>query len=84
MFVVSNFTWDQLAVVIAVIGAVWSLSIWLNGKFSKSYDDRLDMKDKIFTWLQSHEDKDQGRHVDNIERFAKIETKLDIVIKNGH
>ena len=81
---ISNFTWDQLTVVLAVIGAVWSMSIWLSSKFSKSADDRLDMKDKIFGWLQTHEDKDQHRHVDNIERFAKIETKLDIVIKNGH
>jgi len=34
--------------------------------------------------LDDHEDKDQRRHEENIERFAKVETKLNIIMENGH
>lgn len=78
-----SFTWGQLSILAAVIAAVWSLSIWINGKFNKSAEDRGILQDKIQSWLSIHEGQDQKRHVENIERFAKIETKLDIVIKNG-
>lgn len=50
---------------------------WLSDQFKQ-------VRCFVQEWLQSHEDKDQRRHEDNIERFAKIETKLDTVIKNGH
>jgi hypothetical protein len=56
---------------------IFKASWWLKQQF-------VELKDFVTQWLQLHEDKDQHRHEDNIQRFAKIETKLDIVIKNGH
>lgn len=79
----TNFTWNQLSVILAVIAAVWSLAIYLNNKFNKGYEDRAKLQDKVTQLLDSHEEKDQHRHEDNIQRFAKIETKLDVLVLNG-
>lgn len=38
----------------------------------------------VYNLVKQLEDKFDKRHEDNIERFAKLETKLDVVIKNGH
>ncbi len=53
------------------------LAWWLSDQFKK-------LKDSVFVWLQSHEDKDQRRHEENIRQFAELKTKLEIVIRNGN
>ncbi len=60
-----------------IVGFIFKASWWLSNQFK-------DLRELTINWLQKHEDKDQTRHEDNLIRFAKIETKLDIVIKNGH
>lgn len=50
---------------------------WLSDQFKNNRELMLSMLDK-------HEALDQQRHVDNIERFAKIDVKLDTVIRNGN
>jgi hypothetical protein len=80
----NDFTWDQLSVIAAVIAAVWSMSIWLNGKFNSGMEDRVKLQDKVMELLDGHEQKDQRRHEDNIQRFTKLETKLDILVRNGN
>lgn len=62
-----------LASTTAFAKLVW----WLSDRFKENQEFVRD-------WLQSHEDKDQRRHEDNIVRFAQIETKLDTVINNGN
>lgn len=66
-----------LATLAGFAGFFWKSAWWLSDKFK-------DMTDTVNNWMDSHEEKDQHRHEDNLERFTKIETKLDIVLKNGH
>lgn len=76
---------EQTVTVFSVIGTAvigfalffWKASWWLRDQFQK-------VTDGVSEWMTAHEEKDQHRHEDNIQRFAAIETKLDIVIKNGH
>lgn len=65
-----------ISAVIAVVTAVIKGMVWLADQFNN-------LKETVSNWMDLHEAKDQQRHVDNIERFAKIEAKLDIVLKNG-
>jgi hypothetical protein len=60
-----------------VIGFIWRAAWWTSDQFS-------DVKQLVYRAVQALEDKFDKRHEDNITRFAKIETKLDIAIKNGH
>lgn len=60
-----------------IIGFIFKASWWLSAQFNR-------MGEQFGTLYRALEDKFDRRHEDNIERFAKIETKLDIVIKNGH
>ena len=53
--------------------AVVCLGWWLRGRFQ-------DVKDDARKNLTEHELKDQGRHEENIQRFARLETKVG----NGH
>lgn len=48
------------------------LAWWLSSQFNR-------MKSSVMDELKWHEEKDQKRHEDNIQRFAVIET----LIKNG-
>lgn len=58
---------------ITFIGALFKGSNWLSEKFEGLQRFILDKLDK-------HEDEDQRRHEDNIQRFAALET----IVKNGH
>lgn len=62
-----------LSAIIAFAKLVW----WLSDQFKIN-------RENVLHWLQDHEDKDQHRHEDNLMRFAKVEAKMDILIKNGH
>lgn len=57
---------------------------WLDKKFKSVEDTAKEVRDTTRTVLDNHEDKDQHRHEENIERFAVVETKLNIIMKNGH
>lgn len=49
------------------------LAWWLSTQFNR-------MRSSVMSELKQHEEKDQRRHEDNIQRFAVIET----LIKNGN
>jgi hypothetical protein len=53
----------------AAPATVVCLGWWLRGKFQ-------DVKDDARNNLSEHELKDQGRHEENIQRFARLETKV--------
>lgn len=59
-----------------VIGFVLRMSRELSDKFTH-------IEDSLKALLDTHEHKDQHRHEDNIQRFAKVEAQLGILIKNG-
>lgn len=85
----------QIASIAAVILiAMWTLGWWLRGQLQ----DIKDAGDTRTATLQTainkkydeHETKDQERHEDNLGRFASsdvrlgiIETKLNILVRNG-
>jgi hypothetical protein len=50
--------------------AVACLGWWLSGKFQ-------DVKDDARKNLTEHEIKDQCRHEENIQRFTRLETKVE-------
>jgi hypothetical protein len=60
-----------------LIGYLWRVSWWLGDQFKQT-------RQYLEGLLEKHEDKDQKRHIENVERFSHIEVKLDTVIKNGH
>ena len=60
-----------------IVGFIWRASWWTSDQFVKT-------RELVYRAVQTLEDKFDRRHEDNITRFAKIETKLDIAIKNGH
>jgi hypothetical protein len=62
---------------LTIIGFIWKASWWTSERFRE-------LKELTYRLVQELEDKFDRRHVENVERFAKIETKLDIAIKNGH
>lgn len=62
---------------LTIIGFIWRAAWWTSDQFK-------DIRGLVYRAVQTIEDKFDRRHEDNIERFAKLETKLDIVIKNGH
>lgn len=43
-----------------------------------------EIRDDVMTMLTEHEDQDQHRHEDNIQRFAVMETQLKTIINNGN
>lgn len=55
----------------------WKAAWWLRDEFQ-------DVIHMVQTWMVAQEQINQRRHENNIERFTKLETKLDIVLKNGH
>ncbi len=63
--------------VMTIIGFIWKGAWWTSERFRE-------LKELTYRLVKELEDKFDTRHEANIERFAKIETKLDIVIKNGH
>lgn len=72
-----SFTGAGLVAVSTIVGFIFKASWWLSDQFKK-------VTEQFSMLYRALEDKFDKRHEDNIERFAKIETKLDIVIKNGH
>ena len=60
-----------------IVGFIFKASWWLSSQFKL-------ITEQFATLYRTLEYKFDKRHEDNIERFAKIETKLDIVLKNGH
>lgn len=60
-----------------IVGFIFKASWWLSSQFKQ-------ITEQFATLYKTLEYKFDKRHEDNIERFAKIETKLDIVLKNGH
>lgn len=64
------------SLIITIIGGFWRVINWLRDKFNE-------IEDHLESLLAIHEDKDQSRHEDNIQRFAVIETQLNLLIKNG-
>jgi hypothetical protein len=60
-----------------VIAFIWKAAWWTSDQFAAT-------RNLVYKAVQTLEDKFDRRHEDNIIRFAKIETKLDIAIKNGH
>ena len=63
--------------VLTIVGFIWKGAWWTSERFRE-------LKELTYRLVKELEDKFDIRHEANIERFAKIETKLDIVIKNGH
>lgn len=63
--------------VLVLVGTGFKAVWWLSDQFKEG-------RALIYNMVQSLEDKFDRRHEDNIERFVKLETKLDVVIKNGH
>lgn len=53
----------------AAVGVAWRLRGWLAAQFSAS-------RETFFEAMKSHEDKDQARHEENLERFANIRIAL--------
>ena len=63
--------------ILTIMGFIWKASWWTGERFRE-------LKELTYELIKELEDKFDKRHEDNIYRFAKIESKLDIVIKNGH
>jgi len=63
--------------IVLILGSLIRLGASINKRFNEATIN-------LATKLDGHEEKDQRRHEENIERFAKIETKLNIIMKNGH
>jgi len=62
--------------VVTIIGFIWKQAWWLSDQFAQT-------RDVFFRALTDLENKFDSRHEDNVVRFAKIETKIDILTKNG-
>ncbi|MDE1830241.1 MAG: hypothetical protein KGI25_07960 [Thaumarchaeota archaeon] len=68
---------SSLVTIVAVItGGFWKAVNWLRDKFEE-------VEHHLEKILDTHEEKDQVRHEDNIQRFSVIETQLTTLIKNG-
>ena len=72
-----SFAGAGLVAVTTIVGFIFKASWWLSSQFKM-------ITEQFATLYRTLEYKFDKRHEDNIERFAKIETKLDIVLKNGH
>lgn len=81
--ITGNWLFDNYSVMIASAGlafavfttfATWLVRLpsWLEDKLNKN-------REMLQVALDSHEDRDQRRHEDNIIRLTKLETKLDLV-----
>jgi hypothetical protein len=55
----------------------WKASWWAGDRFRE-------VRELIYNLVQELENKFDRRHEDNIQRFTRLETKLDIINKNGH
>lgn len=62
-----------VATLVTFVGSILKGGSWLNDKF-------VNLQSFILDKLDKHEDEDQRRHEDNIQRFAALET----IVKNGH
>ena len=60
---------------LTVLAYIWKQAWWLSDRFTK-------MQTFLTNLLDKHEDKDQQRHIDNVIRVTRLETKID-VIGNG-
>lgn len=63
--------------VLTIIGFIWKGAWWTSERFRE-------LKELTYRLVQELEDKFDKRHIENVERLTKLETKLDIAIKNGH
>jgi hypothetical protein len=66
-----------IVAILTIVGFIWKGAWWTSERFRE-------IKELTYRLVKELEDKFDKRHEDNIVRFAKIETKLDIAIKNGH
>lgn len=68
------------ATAVAVVFSIWGLGWWLRGKFQeiKDYGDKRWLRvSQMFTQkVDDHENQDQQRHEDNLNRFMRIEVAL--------
>lgn len=63
--------------VLTGVAITWTKSVWwIAEQFRET-------RKALFDLLDMREARDQQRHEDNIERFAVIETKINLVLKNG-
>ncbi len=60
-----------------IVGFIWRASWWTADQFTS-------IKSLVYRSIKELEDKFDRRHEDNIVRFTKLETKIDVAIKNGH
>lgn len=49
---------------------------WLISSFKELRTDLKTQSEKNMTWLDTHEDKDQRRHEENLYRFEKVSVAL--------
>ena len=81
MFEINIVTLGTIIGTISSITIIIGSVIRLGWSIKRSFSEMINMLNKK---LDDHEDKDQRRHEENIERFAKVETKLNIIMENGH
>jgi hypothetical protein len=67
-------------ILVGVVTIVISLNTvffrWLSNNFTSLKHDIEENAKKYSSWLTTHEEKDQGRHEDNLYRFEKISVAL--------
>jgi hypothetical protein len=55
----------------------WKASWWAGDRFRE-------IRELIYSLVKELESKFDKRHEDNLQRFTRLETKLDIINKNGY
>lgn len=60
-----------------IVGFIWKGAWWTSERFRE-------LRELTYKLVNDLEEKFDKRHEDNITRFTKIETKLDLALKNGH
>lgn len=65
------------ATLVGGVITIWKASSWFTDKFDE-------VKKDIREWLEKHENQDQARHEQNIQRFAVMETQLKTLINGKH
>lgn len=66
-----------IGMALGILTAYTKALTWLTNEFK-------DMRRYVREVFDTHENKDQQRHEDNIIKLTMMEVKLDTVIKNGH
>lgn len=59
-----------------IVGAVWSQAWWLSGKFKEAEDRANNIGKNCNQLMSAHENKDQERHVEFLNRFERISIAL--------